>query len=77
MASNIEVVPGGPSFHLFTFRKGTKILSVTDHVHRRMKLFCVKTKVIGYAIFEVGRSKKERRKKKKKMEKSGSIAVYW
>ena len=29
----------------------------------RMKPFCVKTKVIGSAIFEVGRSKKEERRR--------------
>ena len=28
-----------------------------------MKPFCVKTKAIGYAIFEVGRSKKEERRR--------------
>ena len=31
-----------------------------------MTPFYVKTKVIGYAILEVGRSKKRKRKKKKK-----------
>ena len=68
MASNIEVAP---VFAIYV-RKGTKILFVKDHARLTMKPFCVKTKVIGYANLEVGRSKKE-----EEDGEIGGLAVFW
>ena len=48
---NVEVAPGGPSFFLLTFGKVRRFFFVKI---MRAEPFCVKTKVIGYAIFEVG-----------------------
>ena len=61
MASNIEVAPRDPSFCLLSERYEYSLCQGSC----ALKTFCVNTKVIGYAIFEVGRSKKEERRRKR------------
>ena len=60
MASNIEVAPGGPNFCLLSERYEDSPCQGSCALKNE-----VKKMVIGYAIFEVGHSKKEERRRRR------------